>query len=150
MSFPNSNLHLLTWMLVLLGFPGGPAVKNPPAFLETWVPSLGWEDLEKGKVTHSSILAWRPPWAPSSMGRRVRHDWAAFTFTCALYMTWWRCSLDGSSPFSAAKQISCYSLPQTKNQNKQQITVEVLACLKNKIKTIKKCCYLTPTLHHKR
>ena len=27
---------------------------------ETWVRPLGWEDhLEKGKVTHSSILAWR-------------------------------------------------------------------------------------------
>ena len=38
-------------------------VKNPPAMLETWVQSLGWEDpLEKGKVTHSSILAWRIPW----------------------------------------------------------------------------------------
>ena len=33
-------------------------VKNPPAMRETWVRSLGWEDpLEKGKVTHSSILA---------------------------------------------------------------------------------------------
>ena len=33
-------------------------VKNPPAMLETWVWSLGWEDpLEKGKATHSSILA---------------------------------------------------------------------------------------------
>ena len=33
-------------------------VKNPPAMHETWVWSLGWEDLlEKGKVTHSSILA---------------------------------------------------------------------------------------------
>ena len=31
-------------------------VKNPPAMLETWVQSLGWEDpLEKGKATHSSI-----------------------------------------------------------------------------------------------
>ena len=30
---------------------------------ETWVRSLGWEDpLEKGKATHSSILAWRIPW----------------------------------------------------------------------------------------
>ena len=30
---------------------------------ETWVRSLGWEDpLEKGKVIHSSILAWRIPW----------------------------------------------------------------------------------------
>ena len=38
-------------------------VKNPPAMWETWVRSLGWEDsLEKGKVTHSSILAWRIPW----------------------------------------------------------------------------------------
>ena len=37
-------------------------VKNPPAMRETWVQSLGWEDpLEKGKVTHSSILAWRIP-----------------------------------------------------------------------------------------
>ena len=39
-------------------------VKNPPAIWETWVRSLGWEDaLEKGKATHSSILAWRIPWA---------------------------------------------------------------------------------------
>ena len=33
-------------------------VKNLPAMQETWVRSLGWEDpLEKGMVTHSSILA---------------------------------------------------------------------------------------------
>ena len=38
-------------------------VKNPPAMQETQVQSLGWEDtLEKGKDTHSSILAWRIPW----------------------------------------------------------------------------------------
>ena len=38
-------------------------VKNPPATRETWVQSLGWEDpLEKGKATHSNILAWRIPW----------------------------------------------------------------------------------------
>ena len=37
-------------------------VKNPPAIWETWVQSLVWEDtLEKGIVTHSSILAWRIP-----------------------------------------------------------------------------------------
>jgi len=37
-------------------------VKNPPEMQETWVPSLSWEDpLEKGKATHSSILAWRIP-----------------------------------------------------------------------------------------
>ena len=38
-------------------------VKNPPAMWEIWVQSLSWEDhLEKGKATHSSILAWRIPW----------------------------------------------------------------------------------------
>ena len=45
------------------GFPCGSAGKESPAVWETWVQSLGWEDpLEKGKATHSSILAWRIPW----------------------------------------------------------------------------------------
>ena len=48
-------------------------VKNLLAMRETWVWSLSWEDpLEKGKATHSSIVAWRI--------QRVRHDWATFTF----------------------------------------------------------------------
>ena len=39
-------------------------VKNPPAMRKTWFRSLDWEDpLEKGKADHSSILAWRIPWA---------------------------------------------------------------------------------------
>ena len=38
-------------------------VKNLPSLQETWVQSLGWEDLlEKGKATHSSILVWRILW----------------------------------------------------------------------------------------
>jgi len=38
-------------------------VKNPPAMQETWVQSPGWEDpLEKGKVTHYTILAGRILW----------------------------------------------------------------------------------------
>ena len=38
-------------------------IKNLPAMRETWVQSLGCEDpLEKGIVTHSSILVWRIPW----------------------------------------------------------------------------------------
>ena len=56
-------------------------IKNLPAIRETWVRSLGWEDLlEKGKATHSSILAWRIPWTEEpgglqSMGtQRVGHD----------------------------------------------------------------------------
>jgi len=38
-------------------------VKNPPAMREIPLQFLGWGDpLEKGKATHSSILAWRIPW----------------------------------------------------------------------------------------
>ena len=37
-------------------------VKNLPTMQETWVQSLSWEDpREKGKATHSSVLAWRIP-----------------------------------------------------------------------------------------
>ena len=39
-------------------------VKNLLAMQETRVQSLGQEDpLKKGMATHSSILAWRTPWA---------------------------------------------------------------------------------------
>ena len=50
--------------------------KNPPAMREIWVRYLGWEDpLEKGKATHSSILAWRIPCTIQSIGlQRVGHD----------------------------------------------------------------------------
>ena len=38
-------------------------VKNLSAVQETRVRSVDWEDpLEKGRATHSSILAWRIPW----------------------------------------------------------------------------------------
>jgi len=59
-----------------LGFPGVPAVKNPPAKQEVWVQSLGCRDsLEKEMATHSSIHAWEIPWTEKpgglqSMGSR--------------------------------------------------------------------------------
>ena len=38
-------------------------VKLLPTMQETWVQSLGEEDLlEKEMATHSSILAWKIPW----------------------------------------------------------------------------------------
>ena len=56
-------------------------VKNLPAMLETQVRSLAWEDpLEKGMVTHSSILPWRILWTEeptrlkSMVSQRVGHD----------------------------------------------------------------------------
>ena len=58
-------------------------VKHLSTMQETWVQSLGWEDLlEKEMATHSSILAWKTPWTEEpcrlqSMGsQRARHDWA--------------------------------------------------------------------------
>ena len=45
-----------------MGFPVAQLVKNLSVMQETQVQSLGWEDpLEKGKATHSYILAWRIP-----------------------------------------------------------------------------------------
>ena len=38
-------------------------------------PWVGKTPLEEGKTTHSSILAWRIPWAFSPLGsQRVGHD----------------------------------------------------------------------------
>ena len=55
--------------------------KNPPEMLETWVQSLGREDLlEEGMSTQSTVLAWETPWREEpgrlqSMGsQRVGHD----------------------------------------------------------------------------
>ena len=57
------------------------SVKRLPMMQETWVQSLGQEDLlEKEMATHSSILAWKIPWTEEPdrlqfMGsQRVRHN----------------------------------------------------------------------------
>ena len=56
-------------------------VKHLYIMWETWVPSLGREDLlEKEVATHSSTFAWKIPWTEESgrlqsMGsQRVGHD----------------------------------------------------------------------------
>ena len=77
-----------------LGFPGGSAVKNLPAVQElqdTQVWSLGQEDpLEEFTATHSSILAWRIPWAEEPGGlqsiglQRVRQDWSDLAHTATM------------------------------------------------------------------
>jgi len=41
--------------------------------------------MEKGKATHSSILAWRLPWTQSLGSQRVGQDLATFTFTFLLW-----------------------------------------------------------------
>ena len=50
-------------------------VKSLPVMQETWVGPLAQEDpLEKGMVTHSSILAWRIPWTKEPGGGRKEWD----------------------------------------------------------------------------
>ena len=50
-------------------------VKSLPAMQETLDRFLDWEDpLEKAKTTHSSIRAWRIPWAKSMECQRLGHD----------------------------------------------------------------------------
>ena len=87
---PHSLISALPMTALLLGLPGGAAIKNPSVMLEmqeTWVKSLGQEDtLERGMAIHSSILAWKIPWTEEpgrlqSMGsQRVRHNRATNTF----------------------------------------------------------------------
>ena len=57
-------------------------VKRLPTMWESWVQSLGWEDLlEKEMATHPSILAWKIPWTEepgrlqSTGSQRVGHDY---------------------------------------------------------------------------
>ena len=48
---------------VFLGSPGGSAGQESACSAGDLGSILGWEDpMEKGKATHSSILAWRIPW----------------------------------------------------------------------------------------
>ena len=60
-------LEKCNWTLLTfadeLGFLDGSAGKESTCNVGDLGSILGWEDpLEKGKATHSSILAWRIPW----------------------------------------------------------------------------------------
>ena len=57
-------------------------VKRLSTTQETWVQSLGWEDLlEKEMATHSSTLAWKIPWTEEPGGlqstglQSIGHNW---------------------------------------------------------------------------
>ena len=79
--------------------------------LQTWVQSLGREDLlEKEMATHSSILAWKIPWTEKpgrlqSMGsQRVRHDWATSLHLLPLQVV-----LIPSSSFFKQRKVSFHA-----------------------------------------
>ena len=57
-------------LYIIVGFPSGSAVKNPPAMQEMQVPSLVQEDPLQ-MTTHSSIL-WEIPWTEEP-GRATVH-----------------------------------------------------------------------------
>ena len=71
-------------------------VKRLPTMWETWVESLGQEDLlEKEMATHSSILAWKIPWmeepgrlqSVGSQSWTLLSDFTFFHFSCLYKMT---------------------------------------------------------------
>ena len=98
----NSSLSLNHFELIYLltttewdNFPGGSDGKASTCNTETWVRSLGWEDLlEKEMAALSSIVAWESPWMKDpgglqSMGsQRVRHDGATSLHFSSLNQTW--------------------------------------------------------------
>ena len=84
--------ELYKHLYLQVGLPSGASGKEPACQCRRCkrrgIRSLGWEDpLEKGVVTHSSILVWRISWTEEpgrlqSMGsQRVGHDWVTNTFT---------------------------------------------------------------------
>ena len=81
-------IGITTNLYVALGFPGGSDNKKSACNVGDLGWSLGQEvPLEKGMVTHSSILAWKIPWTEelgkleSMRLQRVRHNWATNTST---------------------------------------------------------------------
>ena len=103
------------------GFPGGSVVKNLPAMQETWVQSLGWEDLlEEGMAIHSSIPSWRIPWTLEATVHRViqNQTWlkqlsrSSIHYQFWEYILWWNMTFcDGSlmDPFHTVKKIPSIS-----------------------------------------
>ena len=75
-------------------------VKNLPAKQETWVPSLGQEDLlEKGMANHCGILAWRLPGRRSLVGYSpwALHCWERVFSSCGKQGPLSSCSAMGFS-----------------------------------------------------
>ena len=98
-------------------------VKNPPTVQETWLWSLGWEDsLEKGKASHSTILAWRILCNPMDY---IVHgilqakilEWMAFPFS------------RGSSQPRDWTQVSHIALPAEPQGKPENIGVSSLSLL---------------------
>ena len=86
---PLTPLHKDYFSLMVKASLVAQLVKNLPAMQETWVWSLGWEDLlEKEMAAHSSILAWRIPWTVHGITKNswwLRH-YGNYTSKAMIYM----------------------------------------------------------------
>ena len=72
-------------MKVLVAQPYPTLGDSPPAMQETWVRSLGWEDpLEKGKASHSRILAWKIPMDSSPWGHKESDTTERLAFSISI------------------------------------------------------------------
>ena len=86
------QLHLpLRWTYCLLASLVAQTVKNLPAIQETWVWFLGWEDLEKGTATHSSILAWKIPRTeePGGLQSMELQSWTWLSYKHTATIVYW-------------------------------------------------------------
>ena len=125
---------------------------------ETWVWSLDWEDcLEKGMVTHSSILVWR-----IAMDRGARSPCSPWGHKQS-DMTEWLCTAQHSpitldplysakflsflSPWSGSNSISVdfYSAPHCKWKDFPRIMGNHGPTLKHGPNVLIFCCYFQPT-----
>ena len=84
------NLERWNWWSYLQGsFPGDAAGKEPTCQCRKYEAGLilvGEDPLEKGKATHSSILAWRISWTIQSMGSQSQTWMSNFHFTSLHFM----------------------------------------------------------------
>ena len=91
----NSLTYSHCW--TLLAIPSGASAKEPACqcrrskrlWFDPWVRKI---PLGEGVVTHSSILAWRIPWAEEPGGlqliglQRVGHDWYNLAHACWIFL----------------------------------------------------------------
>ena len=91
-------------------------VKTQPAMQETWVQPLVQEDpLEKGMVTHSSVLAWRIPWTQepggySPWGRKESYTNEPLTQPhecCGILVFWKKQDQPISPPLDFSEHLMC-------------------------------------------
>ena len=96
-------------------------VTDLPTMQDTWVQSLGQEDpLEKGKATHSSILAWRIQWTEELSrlqfmeSQGVQHDWLTHKGQKVIAVQLLSCVWLFGTPWTAAHQglLTLHHLPE--------------------------------------